>query len=928
MNRILLAYCRDNAELAQNIDQQLSRIGIPFEHVSDQSGHPSGHVAHYLAKVAEPVLLLVTDNFLKSAECLDGLLGTLQGLTREGRVVPVVADGFRRTADGGTESVPTHFDRMVYALQYMNHWQSAWLDLSDSQHHAEGHTKEMLMEALNTTRNIANEMGDVISALREAGPVEYPQFAANDYAAFFQRFGLQHWHQQYKHIVEQAAETAMAPEPLPEPVAAPAPEISAPETPTHPAAPETTQIQASDLTWHLLDADTDEPETPEQEILAETPAPTPEWELGQADTQLEITPPAAPETEEEAFAIAEPAPNGQLIEASKDAAEIEQYISDARFWLDNGHSERGFELLQTALGQYPDNEHLQAVLLEAQAKYQREPDISPSRSLPPVEAIPSLMPQLMTSEARSYELMGDMALQKGDHLFAKYCWDRTLELAPNYPSIYQKLGTLVAEHLPEYRETGLHYLKQALIENQQDALAYMAMAKLSRQNQEWEAAEVYYRSALGIDPSLKTEANDNDYLSAPPAAPPPTHIETTPEPIYEVTAPAPIDLPEPEVEAEAVPDAEFSETGIGSMHINTPELPEDGFDLDFSSNAVDIPLEHLPDIPDAGETAQLAAPLFETVTPDNTTEEPDTEALGGESSDLNGAAQSIPEPTQEAPSAPLPLPIAEPLPVAPKPTREPLTVLITGATSGIGRAIAEVFAQEGHRLILTGRRVERLAELKHHFEALGNQDTLMLPFDVRDYGAVRAALENLPEAWRDVDILINNAGLAKGLSPIHEGDLDHWETMIDTNVKGLLYVARTIAPNMVRRRRGHIINVGSIAGKEIYPNGNVYCASKAAVDALTKAMRYDLYTYNIRVSQVSPGHVEETEFAVNRFDGDAERGAKVYDNFQPLRASDVAEVVYFMATRPPHVNIQDVVLFGTQQASATLIDRSGRSFTG
>ena len=924
MNRILLAYCRDNAELAQNIDQQLSRIGIPFEHVSDQSGHPSGHLAHYLAKVAEPVLLLVTDNFLKSAACLDGLLGTLQGLAREGRIVPVVADGFRRAADGGTESVPTHFDRMVYALQYMNHWQSAWLDLSDSQHHAEGHAKEMLIEALNTTRNIANEMGDIISALREAGPVEYPEFAANDYAAFFQRFGLQHWHQQYKHIVEQTANTTIEPSAPPAPIEAPTPEPIAPETPVRPEVTETAQIQASSLTWHLLDAD--EPETAEQETRVETPAPTPDWELGQADTQLETTPPAAPEVAEEALVITESAPTGQLIDTSTDPAEIEQYISDARFWLDNGHSDRGFELLQTALGQYPDNQHLQTVLLQAQAKYHREPDISPSPSLPPVEAAPSLMPQLMTSEARSYELMGDMALQKGDHLFAKYCWDRTLELAPNYPNIYQKLGTLVAEYLPEYRETGLHYLKQALIENQQDALAYMAMAKLSRQNQEWEAAEVYYRSALGIDPNLKTEANDNDYLSAPPVVTP-THIEAPPDPTYEVAAPDPVELPtpEPEVEAEAVPDAEFSETGIGSMHINTPELPEEGFDLDFPSNAVDIPLEHLPNIPDAGETAQLAAPLFETVTPENTTEESDTEALGGESSDLTGAAQPIPEPEPALEAPAIPFPIAEPIPVAPKPAREPLTILITGATSGIGRAIAELFAQEGHRLILTGRRVERLAEMKHQFEAQGNTDTLMLPFDVRDYGAVRAALENLPEAWREVDILINNAGLAKGLSPIHEGDLDHWETMIDTNVKGLLYVARTIAPNMVRRRRGHIINVGSIAGKEIYPNGNVYCASKAAVDALTKAMRYDLYTYNIRVSQVSPGHVEETEFAVNRFDGDAERGAKVYDNFQPLRASDVAEVVYFMATRPPHVNIQDVVMYGTQQASATLIDRSGRS---
>ncbi|MBC7776220.1 MAG: SDR family NAD(P)-dependent oxidoreductase [Phycisphaerae bacterium] len=250
-------------------------------------------------------------------------------------------------------------------------------------------------------------------------------------------------------------------------------------------------------------------------------------------------------------------------------------------------------------------------------------------------------------------------------------------------------------------------------------------------------------------------------------------------------------------------------------------------------------------------------------------------------------------------------------------------VLITGATSGIGRATAEIFARNGYRLILTGRRVERLVELKNQFESEFGTEVLLLPFDVRDHGAVEAALANLPQSFQDIDILINNAGLAKGLAPIHEGNLDHWETMIDTNVKGLLYVTRLVSAGMVRRRSGHIINIGSSAGKETYINGNVYCATKFAVDALSKAMRLDLHAHNIRVSQVSPGHVEETEFAITRFDGDAER-AKIYNDFQPLKSSDVADAIYYMATRPPHVNIQDLQLFATQQASSTVIDRSGR----
>jgi NADP-dependent 3-hydroxy acid dehydrogenase YdfG len=249
--------------------------------------------------------------------------------------------------------------------------------------------------------------------------------------------------------------------------------------------------------------------------------------------------------------------------------------------------------------------------------------------------------------------------------------------------------------------------------------------------------------------------------------------------------------------------------------------------------------------------------------------------------------------------------------------------LITGATSGIGRATALEFARHGWRLILTGRRAERLADLKIELERQFPTEVLTLCFDVRQYAEVEQHLGHLPAEWQAVDVLLNNAGLAKGLSPIHEGELRHWEQMIDTNIKGLLYVTRVISPGMVARRSGQIINICSSAGKEVYPNGNVYSATKFAVDALTRSMRLDLHQYGIRVGQVSPGHVEETEFALNRFDGDAQR-AQIYNDFQPLTARDVAETIYFLASRPAHVNVQDIYLFGTQQASATVVDRSGR----
>ena len=251
------------------------------------------------------------------------------------------------------------------------------------------------------------------------------------------------------------------------------------------------------------------------------------------------------------------------------------------------------------------------------------------------------------------------------------------------------------------------------------------------------------------------------------------------------------------------------------------------------------------------------------------------------------------------------------------------TVLISGATSGIGRASARRLARAGYRLILLGRRSERLEELSNELADKYGTETFNLQVDVRHREEVRMAIANLPHAWKNIDVLLNNAGKAKGFDPVHTGNYAHWDEMIDVNLKGLLTLTREVSPLMVARKTGTIINVCSTAGKEVYPNGNVYCATKHAVDALTYAMRLDLVKYGVRVGQICPAHVEETEFAVVRFDGDKER-AKIYDDFQPLRSGDVAEAVHFMVTQPAHVNIMDVVLQGTQQASSTVVDRSGR----
>jgi len=243
------------------------------------------------------------------------------------------------------------------------------------------------------------------------------------------------------------------------------------------------------------------------------------------------------------------------------------------------------------------------------------------------------------------------------------------------------------------------------------------------------------------------------------------------------------------------------------------------------------------------------------------------------------------------------------------------TILITGATSGFGKAIARRFAKDGGDLIITGRRETLLMELSAELRKKYKVEILSLCFDVRVVEEAEFAISSLPEPWKDIDVLVNNAGLAVGMNPVNEGVIDDWERMIDTNVKGLLYMTRFVSPLMVERKKGHIINIGSVAGKEVYPMGNVYCGSKFAVDAITKGTRIDLVQHNIKVTQVAPG-AAETEFSLVRFKGDKKRADSVYKGFTPLSAGDVADVVFYVTTLPPHVSIHDVVVMPTAQASA------------
>jgi 3-hydroxy acid dehydrogenase / malonic semialdehyde reductase len=248
------------------------------------------------------------------------------------------------------------------------------------------------------------------------------------------------------------------------------------------------------------------------------------------------------------------------------------------------------------------------------------------------------------------------------------------------------------------------------------------------------------------------------------------------------------------------------------------------------------------------------------------------------------------------------------------------TIFITGATSGFGKACAFAFANDHHRIILTGRREDRLKKVSSILKEKYNAEVLTLTFDVRDREAVKQAVESIPADWKNIDILINNAGLAAGSDLFQDGNLDDWEIMIDTNIKGLLFVTKNIFPLLLQSSCPHIVNIGSIAGKEVYAKGNVYCATKFAVDALTRAMRIDMLAHGIKVSQVAPG-AAETEFSQVRFKGDMDAAANVYKGFEPLHAEDIANAVRWITGLPPHVNINDLVIMPTSQASPAYLHK-------
>ncbi|MCC6724895.1 MAG: SDR family NAD(P)-dependent oxidoreductase [Saprospiraceae bacterium] len=1023
----LIAYHPDNQQIATQIREDLAKAGYLVEgrNLNDSMATP---LRQSVTSPNGAILLLITDNFLKSEQCMNGALEALQLWADNGQLVPIVADGRYLSPDGTAwESVPTSFERVSNIIHYMNHWQDKYLALRKD---VRGNEDDQQLETqIEITKVVSGEVGEFLRYLRNLRWHQLADFKQNNYFAFRQFT-----------------------DDVPEPVTENVPTATEPESPLAEGQPkektlaEIIQASGDELMAENTDIGKAKKAKDEEEIppvdLDQIPGLDQLRQLDQA-ANLDVASSKKQDEEEgvelssllnevlgddddgedfkfvgedpdkpddfdldslfeEDDAIAEAQENdlvsdevslelvsdedeGLVLRADGNGHSTpEEVLEHAVLLFDDGHKSEGLDFLRQTVQLNASDNTMRYYYAYALARYGQ--DFSNAKSQ--LEVI--LANDMEHTDALF--LLGELSESQGDFEEAKHSFETVAALQPDFPEVYYRLGMLTLQHFEGQENLALEFFKKSVEYNQRNADAQYILATLYNEaagdkenaikhfnlalrfdpthsyanydlallhfaNGDKQLAAAHYQKAIALNPELKSAENDAAFV-APQQEEPVLESATEvvdSELIIENAAAATEHL---DAIAEGEEDAAIDEAvdNFAALEALTETVESEVDETASVAEAVDnfAALEAIAEATEIEETAEgIAASVqdgiesMETVsgfvpsaTPDS---EPTLEDLLEEDIDdeieahvaapiveakivadpsnknFTATLEEILDQEDEMEGDEFVLPLSND-----KAQVETKTVLITGATSGIGRATAEIFARNGYRVIATGRRADRLDALKASFKERFNAELLTLPFDVRNLEAVKAAIENLPEAWRDVDILVNNAGLSRGLSPIHEGDIEHWETMIDTNIKGLLYLTRAIAPMMVKRRSGHIINIASSAGKEVYPGGNVYCATKFAVDALTKSMRLDLYQHNIRVSQVAPGHVEETEFASVRFDGDKDRAAKVYENFQPLRASDVAEVIYFMATRPPHVNVQDIVMFGTQQAGSNHIDRSGR----
>ncbi len=913
MEKIILAHAAENEDLALAVEQKLSRIGVPFERMSPRSGDGLGHFVARLQSTTAPIILFVTDNFLRSKACMSGALEAFQQLLRTGRALPVIADGKRENPETGEfEAVPTNFERVIHAITYMNFWQSVYLEAR-----SKSAGSDQIDPETRQIRDISNEIGEFLNSLRNAESVSWRDFAAQDFQLFFKKFGITDFYDEYRKLAsfdepmdfsgsEKKSASVAAPAFLAEPSEAfAAPE---PEPQPEPEADIESENEA-EIEFEKPVAEAQKLAEPQQQALA---AASQNGSSIAFFVKNEAEAPAVLNGKIEKKTVAESFSSSSSGGADWDliADEIAQEAADI-------HARRlaAAENLDAAPFAF-SNEKMQPDPVDLEGDFEIE-DLDLPQNLSENEKKEAEKVENEPVSLASAKLVQPMAMPVFQHLTDGASDDEEAddetETAPTPApfSAIPKVSEEVELTLRDARfwlekgqiDEARGSLTELLAKNPACAECWAALGDLEEKAENFAAARSHFEKALVLEPALAglnlrlARLLDQRFKGQKKAAA--QHFRAA--------------LKEEPTCAEAA----YRAGAIYFEHLGKLEKAAKYFEktveIDPHHALAWYDLAHLNRQLDRDREAAFFYQKAIEVDPSLRTDVEDRTFYFEEK--IEAPATQLVDNQQ----------VASAQTSNDKPqTANCLTVLVTGATSGIGRATAEIFAKNGHRVILTGRRMDRLEELTATFQSeFENEKIASLAFDVRDRDRAAEALAELPEGLREIDLLINNAGLAKGLDTIDEGDWAHWDEMIDTNLKGLLAMTRLVAPSMVARGRGHIINVGSIAGKEVYPKGNVYNATKFAVDALTRSMRLDLVPKGVKVSSVSPGHVEETEFALVRFDGDAEK-ARIYDDFQPLTAGDVAEAIYFMATRPAHVQIHDIVLTGAQQASATAVNRSGR----
>ncbi|MCB9081641.1 MAG: SDR family NAD(P)-dependent oxidoreductase [Lewinellaceae bacterium] len=856
---IALAYCIDNLAIAEQIARELSPSGYQFEHIYCKKNPGEAALADQLRDFDGEILLLVSDNFLKSVHCMNRALQLIQ--QKGSSILPVVVNGLAKNEDTDQyEEIPTRFERIGDIIPYINYWQGQYLDLRSQKRKIENdddYDKDALSDHLRVLRQVSSEASEFLRVLRNMAYVSIEQFQDKQYEAFFRFLEDEEAWQESKGKIATM-------------------ESSHPGV-NSPVSGENTQSSAGDIMVESpieidlggspedhFEAETNTGEQGADEsidiAIPESPNPADQVEPGAPTPQVNIV--ATTPEEDDIKPTDDQATTPELDHPSPSSAET------GNAWDEDHPAEFDEEDEEESEDMEEESEEVELISPPTGLKEAPLPDFDYDDYDYDEEKLDAPWSDETGHDETQADLIqqGELAEAAGDFTKARMAYEKAVELDNSSNDILYKLGVFLMNYFPEEAGEAAGYFKKAIKRNQgNDDATYRYALLLNDVMDKPKKARKYFLETLKRNASHPFAHYDLALLYFS------------------------------EEKFDLAKDAYLKAIAINA-DFHTPENDE-VFGIADTSVADPAPVEHLENIPPSSQGASEPA----------ISERSTIEALKQNVQRLEELLQAKVDQAEEN--------------RFPKPNGK--TVFITGATSGIGRATAIQFAQGGYRLILNGRREDRLEALQKELEANYQSEILLLPFDVTDAATVEMAISNLPAEWQAIDILVNNAGKAKGLAPIQEGQLAHWEEMIDTNLKGLLYITRAVSPGMVARRKGHIINIGSIAGKEAYANGNVYCATKSGVDALTQAMRLDLHKHNIRVSHIAPGAVEETEFALVRFDGDAEK-AKIYNDFKPLTSGDVAQVIYFMATQPPHVTIQDVVLMGTQQASATVIDRSGR----